>query len=332
MDSLTYFKDRVRSLWLSVLKQEPLSSNGFCCVSLDSNGLSLAYLKKNRGIPELQLLEARPCDETSFLPVLSSLVTQHHLENIASCWVLDPSKYKLLTLDELPVTDEEFQAAIRWQIRKSLPFPIEDAFIDKVSIPPSQIANPKKMMLVVAAQASYIQPLAEQIIKSGLNLAAIDIQELAIRNITACFENDDAISALVYLQKNTSTLVITRKKLFYFSRNLDWDSELLASTTQNQESTNPYLDKLALEIQRSFDYFQSQWRLPTPTRVLIAAVNPHMSNVDAYLSQRLRFPIENLNLNTILASVPQLTPNIDFQYLPVIGGVLREEISYATEN
>jgi hypothetical protein len=40
--------------------------------------------------------------------------------------------------------------------------------------------------------------------------------------------------------------------------------------------------------------------------------------------------VSNLDLNELLASKTKLTQTQVFQYLPVIGGVIKDEIDYAT--
>jgi Tfp pilus assembly PilM family ATPase len=329
MDSIKYLKEKLQqisTLGMTITAR----SDAFCCIGIDWRGITLAYLRKINGKAELQILETVPCDQNNPIIELWSLVKKHELEGVNCSWVLNPSQYQLLVHDELPVKDEEFQSAVRWQIRKLLPFSIDDAYIDSFVIPPAQITNPKKMIMIVAAQRSIIHPLALQISESGLNLTNIDIQELALRNITALYEKDDTTTALLYLREKASELVITRQKLFYFSRHLDWNFDFLTKSVVDQDSINGYLDKLSLEIQRSFDYFHSQWRIPAPSRVLIASLNPEILDVASYLSQRLKVQASNIDLNLMISSKMKLTRAQEFQYLPVIGGVIKDEIDYAT--
>jgi MSHA biogenesis protein MshI len=329
MDSIKYLKEKLQQISTFGMTTTA-RSDAFCCIGLDGRGITLACLRQINGKAELQILETVSCDQNNSHVELRSLVKKHGLEGVNCSWVLHPSQYQLLLHDELPVKEEEFQSAIRWQIRKLLPFPIDDTYIDSFIIPPAQITNPKKMIMIVAAQRSIIYPLALQISESGLNLTNIDIQELALRNIIALHEKDDNTTALLYLREKGGELIISRQKLFYFSRHIDWNFDFLTKSTMDQETLNGCLDKLSLEIQRSFDYFHSQWRIPAPTRVLIVSSNPEVVDVAAYLSQRLKVRASNLDLNEIIACKTQLMQIQEFQYLPLIGGILKDEIGYAT--
>jgi MSHA biogenesis protein MshI len=332
MDSIKYLKDKLAALAQQTFKRRVQQNDALCCIEFGTNSFSAAYIRSETGRPVLELVETVPCDVTKPLAALIEFVKKNALEGVNCCWLLKSDKYQLITLDELPVKPEEFQSAIRWQIKKLLSFPVEDALIDKFSLPLPEIPNPKKTMTVVATQASYIQPIAEQIAESGLNLTTIDIQELALRNIMSMFEVDDKSTALVYLQEKNSDIIFSRQQEFYYLRRLDWSFEKLASNYDSQEKINQYLQKLALEVQRSFDYFQSQWRLPVPNHVLMVSLNPTVLDIAAYMSQRLRFPVENINLNKVLLSKVQLNSTAESQYLSVIGGALRNEINHATTN
>ena len=332
MDSIKHLKAKFIAFTRRTLANHAQSNNALFCLEFGNSGFTCAYVTTTLGKPRLEFLETVACDVTKPLPVLSEFVKSHNLTGVNCSWLLKADKYQLINIDELPVKAEEFQAAVRWQIKKLLSFSVDNAFIDSFPVPRAQIPNPKKMITVVAAQADYIQGLAEQIAASGLQLTTIDIQELALRNVAAMYETKDLSTAVVYLQEKNSDIIFTRQEEFYFLRRLDWSFEKLANNFENQESLNLYLQKLALEVQRSFDYFQSQWRMPPPSHVYMVSLNPNVLDIAAYMSQRLRFPIENINLTRVLPSRMPLTSDLESQYLSVIGGALRQETSYAPAN
>jgi MSHA biogenesis protein MshI len=335
MDSIKYLTNTIQTLLsklTSMGRQGAARKDVLCCMGLDSRGLSFVCLRKVGNEMQLDFAETVPCDPNKPEVTLTALVQQHELTNAPCIWILNSGQYHLLQQEALPVKDAEFQSAIRWQIRKLLPFAIDDALIDQFPIPPAHISNPKKMIMVVVAQQSYVQPIALQIRAAGLNLQTIDIQELGMRNLTTVFENDDASTALIHLSGKATELIITREKAFYFSRHLEWSLEHFEKLSPNTEETHGYLDKLSLEVQRSFDYFQSQWRIPAPSRVLVVSPNPETQDLAAYLSQRIRVQADNINFSQIMPSRQALTTLQGSQYLPLLGAALRSEIDYATAN
>jgi MSHA biogenesis protein MshI len=323
MDSIRKLMKLARFPSLFKYNDNNVVPSGACCLSIDGQTLSLAYTQFKDGEFELQVCESSSYTDDTLPFVLSSLVKQYHLEGAHCTWILAPDKYQLLLLEELPVPAAEFQAAIRWKIKELSTFPVEDSIIDYFPIPIAKTHNSKKMMMVVIAQGSYLQMLASLLAQSELVLTAIDIPEMAMRNITALYEKDDIGTVLLYMQENATNVVITREKIFYTSRRLEF-GQAFFSEAENIESN---LDILALEIQRSSDYYQSQWRYPAPSRMLLATQATLPADFSNSLSERLMVPIQLLDLQDVLVSKQVLNKNQQGQFLPVIGGALRERIN-----
>src|SRR3990167_959651 len=101
-----------------------------------------------------------------------------------------------------------------------LNFPIEEAIIDYFSIPGKKSNPNQSMIAVIAARAIAITNMVNLFNKSDIYLTTIDIPELALRNLTALFEQDENPSALIYFYENFIMLNITRQKILYFSRRI----------------------------------------------------------------------------------------------------------------
>lgn len=316
--------------------REVSAKSGFCCLSISSKEITLAYLEQKNGKNSLKLLEIIPYKINEGISgVLTAAVKKYRLEGVNCSWVLHHSNYQLLQLDALPVTGAEFQAAIRWKIKSLLPFPIEDAVIDSFSLPIQKTHEPHKMMMVTAARVSYLQTFSAKIIQSGLKLTTIDIPELALRNITALYENDEKATALIYLERARGQLIITYKKVLYFQRLIEFGLESIKETEKGggQDEANVQLDKIALELQRSFDYYQTQWRQPPISRIFLATVESSSLPIISYLSQHLSMAIQPLDIHEMLASQFNLSIEMQGRFLPVIGGVLRDEdLDHAAAN
>jgi MSHA biogenesis protein MshI len=321
--SMEYLKDK---LHLSqFFSDTPRAARpGLCCIGITPHGFTIALVQRNLGKIELNLCESVACDKESFPTMLAEIVAQYSLEDFFCSWMLQQEDYQVLTIEELPVTAEEMQNAIRWKIKKLLSFPIEDALIDSFIIPAPLVTDGKKSMSAVVAKISYISPIVDQLRMAGLNLTLIDIPELGLRNISALYEDDEHSTALVSLREKNSNLLITRQKEFYLSRRIDWNLQFLVET--DEKTTDDSLDRLALELQRSFDYYQTQWRCPPPGRVLLGSAKVLTTQTAEYLSQRLTVPIQLLNLNNTLRCKNELSMEHQSRCLSIIGGALRDEI------
>lgn len=316
--------NRINTYFKGLIKNIPhLSSSGICCLTISPTEISILYAKIENNKWTLQF-----CDSFFYRDVanLKSLLTQlvniHHIAGVDCRWVLQPNDYQLIQLESLPVSPDEFQSAIRWKIKHLLNFPIEDAVIDHFSLPAMKSRDAIKNITVTIARASYLQKNIELIEESGLVPTVIDIQELALRNLTAFYETDEKTTALIFIFEKYSQLIVTRQKIFYLSRNIDFGSETLDKKGMSKE-IDLIMDKFALEIQRSFDYYISQWRNPLPTRIYVTSSTAMSFDVAGSLSQRLGAQVQLLNVDDFVLHPTLAT--IKGKYLPLIGSLLREK-------
>jgi MSHA biogenesis protein MshI len=329
MENRTSFIDKFNlPRWLRP-KASPVKK-GQVSLGIDTHGFTLTFVCENNGIKQLQVCERFLCDKKNFPFVLSEVVHEYGLQGMPCTWILAKDYYQLFTLDELPVKPDEFQSAIRWNIKKLLTFPIEDAVIDSFYLPSLKISKPKKQITVVVARKSYLQPIVVFINNSGLHLHSINITELGLSHVTALYENDEMSTALIQLREQGSDIMITRQKEFYFTRHLDWGLDLVTNIPKKQtELFNMHLDKLALEIQRTFDYFLSQWRYPAPTRVLLTTAYDMNNSLVSPLSTRLALKVQILNLQDVITCKQKVPIEFHGKYLPSIGGALYKETTDA---
>ncbi len=310
--------------WGLLRQDNTLTAQGLCCISVGKHEASLIYTPYRHGKIEITAFKTfsylTPAD---FKIGLANAIDSLHLAGAPCLWLLDPSQYQLMLMEDLPVEPNEFQAAIRWKVKGLLPFPVEDAIIDRFYVPVQKTYRPQTMIMVVVARESYIHEIADQLKDCNLNLCVIDVAELALRDITAKFEDDELSSALVYCQHNYVDLIVTHKKELYLSRRIDFDIDALKSNSGENEAN---LQKLALEIQRSFDYFQSQWRLTAPSRVFFASSQVTYVDVITALSGYLTTPVKYLDLSQIITNTVGMSVEQQNKFLPLIGGLLREEI------
>lgn len=313
----TFFSNR-NHLFSEFLQKKHAVHQGLCGVSVTSKELMIVYANKSSNKTQIELCEAYPNNNIS--QTLSKAVKINHLKGMACSWILQPEDYQLLVTDALPVSAEEFQAAIRWKIKDLLHFSTNDVVIDSFVMPKSKIPGINKIM-VVAAQASQLQKMSDQFAECGLNLKIIDIPELALRNISALYEQNNASTAFIYVQDNLIHLLITAQKELFISR------RLMLDLNKDESTLFQDIEKLTVEIQRSFGYYQNQWLKDPPSQVIFASTKEISNELTSLLSQNLNIPVKLLKLEDIMTSSQILSSEEQGKYLPLIGGLLREEMS-----
>lgn len=319
---ITKYVNQVRQWIGPFLKEKPREiTTHRCALSIIGKELFLVHINYSQDLIEIVQTDKINFDTFDNVPlVLSGLISKFKLDTIPTYWLASPDDYQFLILDALPVTQEEFREALNWRIRAMLSFPIEEAIVDYFSIPGKK-ANPNQPMIaVVAARAMAISKIVNILNKSNVYLTTIDIPELALRNLSALFEQDEKPSALIYFYDNMVMLNVTCQKILYFSRRIPLNID---------PQTKQYnYEQLCLDILRYFDYFQSQWRLPTPSRVLVASEKSNTPDIAKKLSEYLLVAVEPFPLNKFIIANDQ-SKKMEEKYLLSIGCALRNEISYA---
>ncbi len=312
--------------WLP--SQTTVFSPDRCCLRIGRDKIDFLHARKTETKTELLLAETLPYkDLTEIKAILSELRQKQGLETPRCSWILLPEQYQLLPTEALPVASQEFQGAIRWKIKHLLSFPVEDAIIDSFPLPQVKSPTALKTIMLVIARLSLIKPIVDQIIASDFHLTTIDIPELSFRNFTAWYEKDEKSSALIYLEEDKSNLIVTNQQQLYFSRQLNFGLQSILSSTPHSENQAPLeeaLNAAALDIQRSFDFYQSQWRLPEPGRVFVATALPSALDIALLLSKRLNITVKPMDLAAYFNNQNAVNIETSGYFLPLLGEFLRE--------
>lgn len=257
--------------------------------------------------------------------LLKGLVRNNQLQGCSAVVVLPPDSYELMQVDLPDLPQDERREAARWQVREVLEFPVEQAVVDVYDVAPFA-GDRKPLAHVVAARESSLRDQVGLLADADLALAAIDIPEFALRNLAELFVGDERGTAILYLLEEGGLLTIVRDGVHYLTRYLSSGmSRLIPFAEGDYEALSEQLDAIVLEIQRSFDYCESGYRLPMVSRLLVAQTGQEIPAVTSYLNDYLATRVEPFSFDSVL-SVPegldQLTLN---RHLLAIGGALRRE-------
>lgn len=231
--------------------------------------------------------------------------------------VLGLGEYQLLPIDAPPVPPQELTLAVRWRIKDLIEVPLDDVTVDVIRLGTGTGEAGNKLLAVVAHNdllRRYLA-LAEQ---AGVAVDAIDIPELAQRNIAALLETTDRPQALLSLTPQGGLLTVTCKGELCFYRRVQFNQARLNGP--DREST---LQALALDLQRSLDFIERHhgaWRLD---RILLAPP-PTMADLADQLRQNLYLPLEVADLGRAFdGTLPE--PGTLASCWFALGGALRRE-------
>ena len=307
-------------------------------ISLQPDGFSLAYVLREEGAekPQLKLCEFRPVEDASQLAsAISAAVKDHNLQNARCVCVLPQHQYSLRMVDAPQVSPEDMAEAAKWQIQDLIDFKIEEAVSDAVVIPPSDPQLPPKKVYVAAARENVVSNIVELLEGTGLELHAIGIAELAIRNIVTAFPENARGTAFLQLTTKGGLLTMTQDSTLYLTRPVATSLEQLKEACGEVDSGNSeddeddfyseserILDGLLLEVQRSLDYYESTFAPAPPSNLLIGPMSIEVPNLVTYLSQNLAVNVHAIDLNDALNCDKNVPATLQVRTLTAIGGAL----------
>lgn len=295
----------------------PFHTTQRICLNISGNVINLLQVNRDTGGIEVLLNEDLEFDNAENLAVvLAGITKRYHLESIPAYWLLTPDEYQLFYIDALPVKSEEFKDALNWRLRSLINFPLQEATTDYFMLPAKKSGPNQPMVVAITARKQQLQKNIDLFQKAGMTLAAIDIPELALRNLAATCENDEKSTAFLYFYNNMAILNLTRQKILYFTRRITITNTLRAAPN--------FYESISLEILRYLDYFQSQWRHPIPSRFYIASQDGKTDDIIAGLNKHLVMKLEPFPLSNILINQNKAA-QLNNHALLSVGAILRQE-------
>jgi MSHA biogenesis protein MshI len=279
--------------WLRNKKKVP----GWLALSVDSRGIEFAHGRYSAPRSHISFYGSR--DFEAEKQDLAHVAQAVHLSRYDCAALLRPGDYQLLLVEAPSVPKEELKAAIRWRIKDMIDYHIDDATVDVLDIPQKDLAPAarNRLMYAVSAKNDLIESTIRQCEAAKIPLSVIDIRETAQRNIAALCEDGEGAVALIYFAEAEGLLTINFGKELYLARRLDVGLKQIAGDPALDEAA---IERVAVEIQRTLDHFDRQFRSITVARLLIAPT-PAPTGVAAHLNARLGIPADDIDLGQLLA-------------------------------
>ena len=295
-------------------KKNANDRTGLC---VTSDGVAAARVDLgNQGKPRLTHCSYTPLEEGGDA---QSVVNRLPLDRSLVASVIDPGSYQLLLVEAPDVPEAELRAAVSFRIKELIDFHVDDAVIDVFEMPEQSRGGQTRMMYAVAAREEMVRQLAEQAQSAGLSLDAIDIPELCMRNLAAQIDEDQYGVALLYLGQKHGILTLTRQGVIYLTRRIDTGTQTLGDAGELRPEL---VAGLALEVQRSLDYFESHYDQKPISSLYVAGLEP---GDQSELGNALSLQVKPLDLATMLDCVGDIPGDVACQALPAIGAALRAD-------
>jgi MSHA biogenesis protein MshI len=240
--------------------------------------------------------------------------------------LLQPGEYQMQLVEAPAVPAAELKSAVRWKLKDLLDYPVDAATVDVADVPTDNSGVRRShYVYAVSARNAAIAACMKAFHDAGFPLDAIDVPEMAQRNIAHLFEEPGRGLAMLVFGDRGGLLTFTSGGELYMARQTDITLDQLTGLAES--AREGVLDRLVLELQRSLDHFDRQFSYITLSRLLLAPL-PEGAGVQTYLAEHLYVPVQTLDLSEVLdfPGAPELRdPERQGFALQLVGGALRED-------
>lgn len=307
-----------------------VSHDTVAAICTADTGVALAQIRRDKDLPPiLTACGFRPLEPgQTEKSLLDEVAGEYHLDRYPCVSLVELGEYSLLMVEAPEVQPEELRSAIRWRIKDLIDFHIDDAVVDVLEVPDTRTPGRNKMMYAVVARSSLVKQRVDDLLEAGVNLSAIDIPELALRNVASLLPEDAGGVALIYIGEERGLITITRQSTLYLSRRIEKGASVLPDTAMHAEEPDviePWLDNIIVEIQRSLDYYEDHFAQPQVSAIVIAPLPREVPGIAEYITEQLEIPTRIIDVNALIDADIPVDKGLQSECMLAIGAALRQE-------
>ncbi len=223
--------------------------------------------------------------------------------------VLGSDLVQEVSVDKPALAEAEIAASLQWTLKNLITIPGPDIIADYYD-PPIQASGSKKIQ-VVAASRSFLLPLLDV-----LHAAQFDIKGIvnSVLAFSRWFNANEQLVVLTQSFAGVNQLQIISHNQLVVSRELNRIKPLATIAVDDMVE----LEGLALEVQRSLDFYTGQLRQAPLAEICIAASHPQAAAVVSILGAQL-------GLESSVLLYPEWAHELkdnDFSDLSVLAGII----------
>jgi MSHA biogenesis protein MshI len=241
--------------------------------------------------------------------------------------VLSTDEYQLVQIEAPDVQPEELRSAVRWKLKDIISFPPSEAVIDVFDVPEQARYVESRMIYAVAARSDAVQRVVSLVKPRVRGFDVIDIPEMCLRNIAALLPQDEQGVALIALGENFAQLTLTCQGVLYLARRIDLGRRPEGSAAE--PSGNIDVESLALELQRSLDYYESHFDRSAISEVVMTSGDERAEHLLGSLASATGHSVSLLDVEELFDVADGIEPDTRWPGLLALGAALRSDRSRA---
>jgi type IV pilus assembly protein PilM len=225
------------------------------------------------------------------------------------------ARVALVRFDQVPARRDDLEQLIRWQIKKSLPFPVEEASVTQSA---GARLDSGAEFIVVAARRDVVAEYETVCDDAGIHAGLVDLATLSVANLYLAGGQTSGDWLLVHLRPEYTSIAILRGGDLIFFRN---------QAEGGAESLSDVVHQTAM-------YYQDRLSGQRFSRVLAGGRTRLAAGVEAAVrdvESRIGTVVESLDPTTLVPLVDRIsvTPRQGAALAPLVGMLLRSRAKAA---
>jgi Tfp pilus assembly PilM family ATPase len=222
------------------------------------------------------------------------------------------ARVSLLRLEKVPAKAADLHEIVKWQVRKTAPFPMEQAVLSVV--PGALSPDGASEFVVTVARTDVIHQYEQACVMAGVHAGLVDLSTFSVINSILGSASPPAGDwLLVHVTDTYLTLAVIRDQALLFFRNRSEETE----------------GSLADLIHQTAMYYEDRLHGAGFARVVIAGAARLPSGAESVrrdLEQRLRMNVEAVDPRTAAALQDRIaaSPELLDVLAPLVGMLVRE--------
>jgi Tfp pilus assembly PilM family ATPase len=294
-------------------------------VEIASNRVAAASLEWRGGRPVLAAHAAEPLPDGALVPALTSVNTHDRgaitaalgrvLEKVGRprrVGLIVPdvvAKVSLVKFERVPARAQDLDQLIRWQVRKTAPFPIEEA---QVSYVPGLRADDGQEFVVSLARRSVVEEYEGLCAEAGVHAGIVDISTFNVINaVLAGGMPPTADWLLVNVAADYTSIALLRSASLIFFRNRTADAD----------------GTLVDLVHQTAMYYEDRLQGGGFTRVILAgSAGADVDRLRYSIEERVKSPVDLIDPTAAAALTDRImaAPALLDTLAPLVGLLLRD--------
>lgn len=225
------------------------------------------------------------------------------------------AKVSLLRFDRVPPKPQDLEQLIRWQIRKAVPFKIEEAQLSW--FPGVALPEGGREYVVMAARRDIIESYERACEAAGVHAGIVDVTTLNLVNVVMASKAPAGDWLLVHVAADYATIVVVRGHAVIFFRNRAMDAD----------------EDLAALVHQTAMYREDRLQGGGFSRVVFGGASSRGADtadrIRRSIEERLGVAVEPLDFRTAVSVRDRISvaPELVDTLAPAVGVILREQVA-----